>query len=60
MMWVYERDAGDVVAALPAVESARKRVPLKWFNRAMRQAREAGRESARAAGAPHLFDAGAA
>ncbi|KAG0188587.1 hypothetical protein DFQ28_004632 [Apophysomyces sp. BC1034] len=59
-MWVYERDAGEIVAALPAVEKARKRVPLKWFNRAMRQAREAGRESARVAGAPHMFDAGAA
>lgn len=59
-MWVYERDASDVVAALPAVESARKRIPLKWFDRAMRQAREAGRESARVAGTPHLFDAGAA
>jgi len=59
-MWVYEKDAGEVVAGLPAVESARKRVPLKWFNRVLRQAREAGRESAIAAGSPHMFDAGAA
>ncbi|MCA3787385.1 replication endonuclease, partial [Burkholderia sp.] len=59
-MWVYAVDAKASVEALPAAHGLRKRVPLRWYARAVREALAAGRKSAHARRAPHMFDTGAA
>ncbi|WP_261512385.1 replication endonuclease [Burkholderia multivorans] len=45
-MWVYARDASSVLSDIPETKVAFKRLPAKWFRRALRQAEEAGRASA--------------
>lgn len=59
-MWGYLRDAAVALPALPEMQEARARVPMRWYNRAMKAADKAGRDSASHAGYPHLFDLGAA
>ncbi|HGL6718388.1 replication endonuclease [Burkholderia contaminans] len=59
-MWVYAYDARDVLAGQAESQRAKKRLPMKWYTRAMREAMRAGQESARNANASHMFDVGAA
>lgn len=59
-MWVYASAARETVGALPIASTARQRVPLRWYNRAVKSAIEAGRKSAAAMSAAHLFDVGRA
>ncbi|EON15336.1 replication endonuclease [Pandoraea sp. SD6-2] len=59
-MWVYARDAAEVLAASPVMGAAAKRLPVKWLKRAADAAHKAGRASAAKANASHLWDASAA
>ncbi|WP_423197154.1 Replication protein [Cupriavidus sp. H19C3] len=59
-MWGYLRDAAEAMPALPELREARARVPMRWYNRAMRAADRAGRASAEKLGRPDMFDLGAA
>lgn len=65
-MWIYAHDAASSVPTLPEAHKAKKRLPVKWMRRALEQAREAGRESARkyrertGFNASHMFDLAAA
>lgn len=59
-MWVYAHVVEAELPKLPAMQKARKRLPMKWYRRAYRKAEEVGRDSARKAGVPHMFDMGAA
>ncbi|SFQ19079.1 replication endonuclease [Ralstonia sp. NFACC01] len=60
LMWGYLRDAAEAVPALPEMKEARGRVPMRWYNRALKAADKAGRASAQRAGRPDMFDLGAA
>lgn len=59
-MWVYAAHAREAVEALPAAHALKARAPWKWHARAVREALAAGRRSAHARGASHMFDMGAA
>lgn len=59
-MWIYAHTIAAVLPTLPTVQIARKRLPIKWYHRAYREAEKAGRASARKANASHMFDTGAA
>ncbi|CAN0621097.1 Replication protein [Burkholderia multivorans] len=59
-MWVYAAEARSAVEALPAALALKKRVPWAWHGRAVRDALAAGRKSAHARNAAHMFDVGAA
>jgi len=59
-MWGYLRDAATALPGLPELAEARARVPMRWYNRALKAADKAGRDSAIQRGAPHMFDLGAA
>ena len=59
-MWVYSNAAESTLDGTPAMGRARKRLPVRWLNRARRDAFDAGRASARRAKAPYMFDVAAA
>ncbi|WP_322005240.1 replication endonuclease [Paraburkholderia tropica] len=59
-MWINARDAHKALAALPELQAASARVPMRWFNRCREEAERAGKASATRAKAGHLFDMGAA
>jgi hypothetical protein len=59
-MWGYLRDAADALPDLPELREARARVPMRWYNRALKAADTAGRASAAQQGRADLFDLGAA
>ncbi|WP_063891591.1 replication endonuclease [Burkholderia ubonensis] len=59
-MWVYAAHAREAVEALPAAQALKTRAPWKWHARAVREALTAGRRSAHARNAEHMFDMGAA
>lgn len=59
-MWIYTRDAAAATPALPEMQEARGRVPMRWYNRVLKAADKAGRESAQRVGRPDMFDLGAA
>jgi hypothetical protein len=59
-MWIYAHAIASVLPTLGAMNSARQRLPMKWYRRAYRAAEAAGRASARKANAPHMFDTAAA
>ncbi len=59
-MWIYAHAIAAVLPTLGAMNSARQRLPMKWYRRAYRAAEAAGRASARKANAPHMFDTAAA
>ncbi|WP_175805380.1 replication endonuclease [Burkholderia ambifaria] len=45
-MWIYARDAAGALPEIPEAQAAIKRLPPKWYRRAIRQAEQAGRDSA--------------
>ncbi|WP_322027286.1 replication endonuclease [Burkholderia sp. BCC1977] len=45
-MWIYARDAAGALPEIPEAQAAIKRLPTKWYRRAIRQAEQAGRDSA--------------
>lgn len=59
-MWIYTRDAAAATPALPEMQEARGSVPMRWYNRVLKAADKAGRESAQRVGRPDMFDLGAA
>ncbi|WP_427306589.1 replication endonuclease [Cupriavidus sp. H39] len=60
MSWIYTRDRGSSLPALPELQEARARVPVRWYNRALKAADKAGRDSAARLDRPDMFDLGAA
>ncbi|NOV27666.1 replication endonuclease [Cupriavidus necator] len=59
-MWGYLRDAAAAVPALPEMQEARARVPMRWYNRVLKAADKAGRDSAARLARHDMFDLGAA
>ncbi|MGY2488528.1 replication endonuclease [Cupriavidus sp. CP313] len=60
MAWIYTRDRSTTLPALPEMQEARARVPMRWYNRALKAADKAGRDSAARLDRPDMFDLGAA
>ncbi|WP_404993324.1 replication endonuclease [Cupriavidus pauculus] len=59
-MWGYLRDSAAALPDLPELREARARVPMRWYNRALKAADKAGRDSALRLGRADMFDFGAA